>query len=524
MDNKPNILIILSDQQRYDTINAAGYDYMITPNLDKLASEGCVFNLAHSSNPVCMPARHDLLFGMPSGCHGYFQNGGGPVKDYGIPTIPRIFTENGYRTAAIGKMHFHPATMHHGYSEMYLMEELPNRRQDDAYASYLKENGQEKVENIHGVRPYAYHEPQNSQVDGELYETNWIKNKTIEWLDNNGDNPFMLCVGYIKPHPPWDVEKSYKGIYKDKNIKMPIRKSRLYPNSNEYDEWYGDGDSIEEQRKIREAYYSCVTMVDDSVGKIIDHLRDIGKLDNTLIIYTSDHGEMLYDKGYYSKELPYESAVRVPMIVRYPSKFKMGSTCDALVNLIDIFPTCLDVAGLNYPSCNYKLDGESLVDFYNGKEREYIISASGNLGVRRFVMCRSKRYKYIYNYNCAFEEMYDMINDPQELNNIIEKMKDTEEYKSMKNSVIEYEIKWGPDGSVENENLISFNGKMNKGTERGKYHVWSNHQFQKFYEDKENRIERFNYELNKALDGKDISFKNEEWKSDFEKGKEDYKK
>lgn len=523
MSKKPNVLILLSDQQRYDTVNAAGYDYMITPNLDRLASEGCTFRYAHTPNAVCMPARHDLLYGMPSGCHGYFQNNCAPVKDYAVPSIPRLFTENGYRTAAIGKMHFYPATMHHGYSEMHLMEELPDCRQDDAYAMYLKENGLEDVQNLHGVRPYIYHEPQTAQVHADNYETTWIKNTTIDWLENNGENPFMLCVGYIKPHPPWDVPEEYKGIYKDKNIKMPIPKSRLYPNTNDYNEWYGDADTPEEIRKIREAYYTCITMVDESVGGIIEYLRKTGKLDNTLVIFTSDHGEMLYDKGYYSKEIPYESAIRVPMIVRYPEKFKPSTFNDELVDLIDIFPTCLDIAGIKYPKCDYSLYGNSLVDFTQGYVRDNIISASGFLGEARYIMCRNKKYKYIYRYNQAAEEFYDMVNDPQELNNILDSMKDTDEYNTLKQSVIEYETKWGPDGCVIDGKLVKIDAPAFSPDRQGKYHKWANHQFQNFYEKTgKQRVERYEKELSTALDNKDISFKNDEWEADINNGKKEY--
>jgi len=368
MSEKPNILIILADQQRHDTICAAGYDYMITPNLDSLAEEGCIYLNAHTHNPVCMPARHDLLIGMPAGAHGYFANKGGePIKDYSIPTLPRIFTENGYRTAAIGKMHFSPTRMHHGYSEMFLMEEIPKRRQDDQFAMDLEKNGEGDVMNIHGIRPLIYHHPQNSQVDIENYETNWIKNKTIEWLDKNGDYPFMLTVGYIKPHPPWDIPEKYKNIYKDKELPKAIRRSRQFPLDPEENDWYGDFDDDETRRKLREAYYTSITMVDDSVGEILEYLRNTGKLDNTLIIYTSDHGEMLQDKGLFSKNLPYEGSIRIPFIVRYPKRVQKGTKSNEFIDLTDILPTCLDVAGIEYSGNKDKLYGKSIFD--NNKDR-----------------------------------------------------------------------------------------------------------------------------------------------------------
>ena len=131
MNKKKNVLLIIADQMRFDTINAFGYEDIITPNLDRLVRSGCSFTHCYSSNPVCMPARHDLLVGLPSATHGYLENREQPIKDYGLNTLPRLFSENGYRTAAIGKMHFYPATMHHGYSELHLMDELLRVREDD---------------------------------------------------------------------------------------------------------------------------------------------------------------------------------------------------------------------------------------------------------------------------------------------------------------------------------------------------------------------------------------------------------
>ncbi len=187
-----------TDQQRYDTIGALGYEYMKTPNLDQLCKEGMAYTHAHTHNPVCMPARHDLLLGMPASAHGYFANNEKQrIQDYAIPTLPRIFSDAGYRTAAIGKMHFSPARAHHGYNELYLMEELPKHRYDDQYATYLKEEGLGHVQNLHGVRPHLYHTPQFSQMGFEHHETSWVKNQTIDWLKNNDEAPFFLFVGYI---------------------------------------------------------------------------------------------------------------------------------------------------------------------------------------------------------------------------------------------------------------------------------------------------------------------------------------
>lgn len=523
--NKPNVLIFLIDQQRFDTIKAAGYDHMITPNLDKLASESCLYTHAHTHNPVCMPARHDLLLGMPASAHGYFANrGGAPIKDYSIPTLPRLFSEAGYRTAAIGKMHFAPKTMHHGYGEMYLMEELPKHRQDDAYASYLKTEGYQDVMNLHGVRPLIYHEPQESQMPMEHYETSWLKNRTIEWLDENDNNPFMLCVGYIKPHPPWDIPASYQGIYKDKDLPEPSNRSRQFPANPEENPWFGDMDDQDHKRAIREAYFTSITMVDDSVGQIIEHLRQTKQLDNTLIIYTSDHGEMLQDKGYYSKNMPYDSAVRVPMIVRYPDRFEPGSRSDQFVDLLDILPTCLDVAGIKYPDNGHDLYGESLCAKSPVKNRDTIITANGFLGNRRWVSARNKQFKYIYWHNGGTEELYDLVKDPKEVYNCMDDHYGSLVHESLRQAVTDYEINYGPEGAVVNDVLAEMPAEPWEPWIGSKYPIWLNSQFQHFY--KGNRKEQFAKELVKAL-GRDVkkgydTLDNDYWQGIFKEGLKGY--
>jgi arylsulfatase len=522
-NERPNVLIILTDQQRYDTINALGYRHMITPNLDKLCLEGCAYTRAHSHNPVCMPARHDLLLGMPAGAHGYFANNENKrMKDISIPTLPAIFSNADYRTAAIGKMHFSPSRAHHGYNEMRLMEELPKHRSDDQYTSYLKEQGYEHIQNIHGVRPHIYHTPQLSQVPHIHHEVSWIKNETIDWLSNNGDAPFFLCVGYIKPHPPWNISEPYKGLYANSDLPEPIDYSRLFPNDHIEGAWFGDDDSTLAKRKIREAYYTTISMVDESVGEIINYLRKTNQLDNTLVIFTSDHGEMLQDKGYYSKQLPYDSSVRIPFIVRYPKRFKANTINNEFVDLLDILPTCLDVCDIAYPGNVEHLYGESLCN-EQIKNRNEIICACEFYGPRRWVMSRNERYKYIYRYNDGFEEFYDMQEDPSEYHNIIEEMLQSEIYEGLKKKAIAYEERWGPQEAIKGGEFTKVQRTYFDGWDYGKYHKWSNSQMQRFFEGtKEYKGERLISEMSYALGDEVHSgvklnevFQHPEWEEDF---------
>ncbi len=509
---KPNVLILLSDQQRHDTIHACGYDYMITPNLDKLAQEGCQYRNAYSSNPVCMPARHDLITGMHARAHGFYANKEvSCIKDYGIPTLPRIFTQNGYRTAAIGKMHFTPTREHHGFSEMHLMEELPKRVQDDAYATYLKDK---KVQNLHGVRPYLYHTPQKAVVEEQDHGTSFVAQRSIEWLENNADEPFFLMCGFIAPHPPWNNPTELDGLYAEQEIPMPLPLSRSKTDVTEPTEWFGDFDTDEQKRKTREAYYTAISLVDKNVGKIIEYLRESGKLDNTLVIYTSDHGEMLYDKGYFSKELGYEGACHIPFLVRYPEKLAPACTEDKFVSLVDILPTCLDVCGLPYPKEVADLAGQSVFTEKNvqADAPDYAFAASGE-GRRRFVMVRNHTYKYIYNYNGGIEEFYDMCTPDGETVDMIDTApKDV--YEELRAQAIQFEAKNGPEYCIEDGAFVSIVFECFPPEMRGKYHFWSNMQMQRFF--KENRGETLLNEMKVAVDGQTESlFMDETWFENF---------
>lgn len=536
---RPNVLILFTDQQRYDTIAAAGYKHMITPNLDRLVNEGTTYLRAYSTNPVCMPARHDMLTGLPAGAHGYFVNSNKPIKDYGLPTIPRIFSEAGYRTAAIGKCHFYPARMHHGFSELYLMEELPECRQDDQYAVYLKEEGLEDIQNIHGVRPQIYHLPQHAQMDDAHHGSSWVADKVVDWIDNNGSHPFFLFAGWISPHPPWQLPEEYHNLYSERDIPEPIPNVRDFPYEQESNQWFGDLDSSEEKRKIREAYYASVTHVDKNIGRILDYLEDEGLLDNTLIIFTSDHGEMLQDRGLYSKQCPYESAARIPLIVRYPDKFKTGKIANEFVDLFDIMPTCLDVCGLSYNG-EYELPGESLSSTHSSRDRDYQISANG-LRVMRWVMCRNDRYKYIYRYNGGREEMYDLKEDPGETENLVTQvlMKNNKPTVSLVNEfrsrVLYYEIKWGPEGYADQDGLKQFEAvkyQLPQWKSNTKFPGWSNKQFQFFDKrDGQERAEIFEKERDYAMVNrfnerdKPFDYNNDnEWKELFEENYNKYKK
>lgn len=296
---KPNILLITTDQQRYDTIGAAGYPFMKTPNLDMLAGEGCIYPCAYSSNPVCMAARHNILTGLTARYHGFDDNyfdDDPRVIPYELPTLPQLLSDAGYDTIAVGKMHFQPCRRHNGFTKMELMEEIPRFLEDDDYAMYLRENGYENIQSIHGVRHLLYMLPQRSLVDAEHHGSSWVAERSIHHLkENGGHRPFFMWSSFIAPHPPFDVPEGWADLYK--GAELPYLKQSVTPISQiaEWKKYIADYPSESYLRRARELYYASISFVDYNIGKIIDQLKEMGEYDNTLIIFTSDHGEMLGD-------------------------------------------------------------------------------------------------------------------------------------------------------------------------------------------------------------------------------------
>lgn len=480
---QPNFLILFTDQQRYDTIGAAGYSHMKTPNLDRLATQGCLFRNAYSPNPVCVPARYCLLTGTTGRYHGFHDNGGSYIKDDGLPTIPRVLSDNGYFTAAIGKMHFRPTRRHNGFLEMHLMEEIPHHLEDDAYAQYLRQQGYGDIRCLHGVRPFIYHYPQQSLMPEEHHGSAWVAGRTIEVMERNKDRPFFIMSGWIKPHPPWNIPEGWQGLYRNSDLPEPIPISREAPYSEGESPWFGDHDSPEEKRAIREAYFTSISMLDHYIGQILDYLEQNQLLDNTFIIFTSDHGEMLQDKGLYQKAVPFESASHIPFIIRYPDLLKPGSEDKRFVDLMDIFPTILDVANIDLHSkdCrrDYELAGESLLKEETGHRDRSYQRCGLRSGKQRWVMIRDERCKYIYHYGGGLEHFYDLESDPQEMINLVRTGGvHQDSYARLKTRCIELEERWGPAGHVENGQFVRFEETQRIGGD--KYPLWANDQMPVF--------------------------------------------
>ncbi len=449
-----NILILMTDQQRFDTIAAGGYSHMKTPHLDELVRSGCNFPNAYTPAPICVAARHCLLTGMAPRDHGFAHNMGvyeNFILNNNLPTYPRIFSENGYFTAAVGKMHFRPVREHHGFSHLSLMEEIPGKRFDDAYATYLKACGLEQISSLHGVRPLAYHLPQRSPMAEREHENFWIADRTKALIDANLDRPFLITSSWIQPHPPIHLPAPWDTLYDDVELPDSIPPGRFAPYP-EHDGRFADEVPTRLMDKLKRFYFGSISMIDAAIGEIVTHLEELGILDDTLILFTSDHGEMLGDHGMLQKTVPYESSTRIPFVIRFPKLFQPGSVDERFVDLMDVLPTLADAAEISHPfketQSNYQLQGESLIGAASRRDRDEQWTEFG-FDTQRWVALRDRRYKYIYFYSDGCEQFFDLRDDPGETRNLVGAEEfPPEEFADLRKRCIALERRRGLPGNV----------------------------------------------------------------------------
>jgi arylsulfatase A-like enzyme len=459
-DTRPNILILMTDQQRWDTIKANGADFMHTPNMDRLVKGGCNCINAYSPNPICAPARHNMLTGLTARSHKIPDNVWGVFLPRNIPTIPQILSENGYETRSIGKNHFTPPRRHNGYDRLELMEGVPGYREQDDYLMYLKNHDLGNVLSIHGVRNLLYMVPQRAFIPEEHQGTAWIANRTIKFIENNsGRHPWFLKASWIAPHPPFNVPDEFAEMYKGKNIPKPVTSKTPISPLAEENKLLGDVPNEDYMQRIRELYYGAISHIDHHIGRILKCLEVTGQLDNTLIFFISDHGEMLGDLGTYQKWIPYDACSRIPMILHFPNRIEKSSLCEKFTDLNDILPTILDAAEIQYPG-TYELPGESLLKGNEGKkDRSHQYMEYGE-GTRRWISLRNGEYKYNYYYGGALEELFDLKNDPHETSNLlcpdistipqaIIRIKE-----ELKSELTKWENRWGLEGYVKDGELV----------------------------------------------------------------------
>ncbi len=416
MGKKPNVLILFSDQFRGDALGLVN-PKIRTPSLDRLAAEGAFFSHAYTPVPVCVAARHCLMTGLRSKYHGYYSNESRPM-DPSVPTLPRILSDAGYVAQAAGKMHFQPPRRHHGFDRMLLMEETPATREEDDYLLYLRSVGWGHIRHAHGVRHLLYHQPQRSILPEEHHGTKWVADRSIEFVRAQKGRPWFLWSGWIAPHPPFNAVDRWAEAYTDDGVPPP----RIVPNetlSRRAQElrFLADVDLEDTERLLRSRalYYAQVSFIDEQVGRVLACLEETAQAEDTLVIFTSDHGEMLGDHGTWQKLLPYEECCRIPLIVRFPGRVERGRTEDSFTDLLDIMPTVLDATGGEYPG-GYELTGRSLLGEFEPRARQFIEGANG---ARRFSAVVEDGRKLAHWAADGYEELFALRADPGEHENLM---------------------------------------------------------------------------------------------------------
>jgi arylsulfatase len=425
---QPNILLLFVDQMRYDAMGCAGNPVIRTPGLDRLAREGVHFTHGLTPSPVCIAARQSLITGHYCSTHGRFANNVVNPEPL-FYTVPQLLGSAGYITHAIGKMHFRPARRHYGFQRMELMEEIPLHRADDEYLMYLKDVGYGHVRQVHGVRNVLYHQPQVSVIPEEHHGSTWVADRTIDFLCRHAraykDRPFFLWSSWIAPHLPWNAPEPFASMYPVDQVDPPFgwdQPREALPPSLRNNKATADLEfaSQEHLRRIRALYYGNVSLVDKGIGRILRALDALGMAENTLIVFTSDHGDLLGDHGLIQKSKPYEASIRVPFLLRFPGRLEAGRQSAERVTLRDLMPTFLEAAGVEYPG-QPALPGASLLGRPGGglaQPREECVVEEG-IGPSRWLSIMSGPWKYNYYMRGGWEELFNLDEDPREMRNLL---------------------------------------------------------------------------------------------------------
>jgi arylsulfatase A-like enzyme len=439
-DSRPHIILIITDQQRFDTIRALGFPYLDTPNLDRLVDEGVSFTNCHITAPSCAPSRASLFTGYYPHTTGIFKN-----ADLWRHSWVEALAESGYYCVNIGKMHTFPYDTPLGFHERYVVENkdryLEQRFYFDEWDKALRARGLVKQQReLYRQRPdyrerlgaFEWELPEDTQSDmfvGDLAAW-WLKTKP------KFERPLFLQIGFPGPHPPYDPIPRYAEPYLQRELPLPqVTEAELAGQPPPFlamrrHNAEVDHDSVihllnptQEQLHCQRAYYLAnVTMIDEKIGQILQQLEVKGYLENAVVIFTSDHGDALGDHGHSQKWTMYDIITRVPLIVWSPGRFAGGRKLDDLCQLMDIGPAILELAGLSLPA---SLEAESLLPALAGDAwpgRDYVFAEHSRDGILQetdfMSMVRSRDWKLVHFLDEPFGQLFDLANDPGELHNL----------------------------------------------------------------------------------------------------------
>ena len=484
---KPNLLFIMTDQQRYDALSVAGNTVLKTPNLDRLAKQGVWFKNAYTPCAVCAPARSSILTGTTVENNGMKTNG--LAYDYRqdglmtMPTFDEILSAKGYhceyygkwhtqsshaaiyknpqKTAKNGKSIFGPGGQSHIYED-YLNEKSPNRElkagelydgfTDRPYRPYPldkfygKTYPEIKQQKLKSIQPDLHGE---LMIDKKFSMTAFQAKQTIEALERLKDSTFSITCSFHFPHAPMLPTKPYSKRYPAKKMVAPVSisddmENSPYKKANDRLEntEYSDPEKI---KYMISSYYGLVSELDDWVGKILNKLDELGLAENTLVIFTSDHGEMLGAHGLREKNVFYEESAHIPLILRFPGEIEKNKVVNGYISTVDLFATILDYLKIGQHSS----DGTSLRGLMEGTDLEhgkYVVTEWDYWGdTESNYMIVKDGWKLIIPYSESsrvIDAMYNLNTDPYEMNNLIgnnpDKLKHAQKAEDLRKSLLEW--------------------------------------------------------------------------------------
>lgn len=444
LPERPNIILIMTDQQRADTVGDWGHEHMITPHMDRIAREGVSFRQAFCPGATCITSRAAMFTGMyphTTGVYSFqdWSNHRSWVQD---------LADAGYRCINIGKMHHSPVEAPGGFRERVIVENPTNKMHanggsDDDWGRYLRWHGQVRPNDRHLSDPDWIAKAQGVpwHLEEQYHSDVFIGTAAVSWIrDDQGTEPLFLQIGLTGPHEPWDPLPRHLEQYAGRTLPKPVLRAgeldEKPPQHRAHLEFHANTnhESRIDVRQVDEAgidwmrrnYYAKITTVDEQVGRILAALEEKGLLENSLLIFCSDHGELLGDHGMSYKWLMYDPIVHVPLIIRHPGSVRQPQDVYDLVSLVDIGPTVLQAAGIAPPTY---MEGRSLLPYLQP-------DAAGSAGLadrgpkpRRYVfaednyqiMMRSKEHKLVYYIGQEEGELYDLQTDPHELHNLWER-------------------------------------------------------------------------------------------------------
>lgn len=424
---KPNILFIMVDEMKWNVMSCAGHPIVKTPNLDRLASEGTRFATAYTVAPICTPSRYSFFTSRYAHVHGATDNST-PTREAQV-LLPAILKHAGYQTAISGKLHFIPSGPDYGF---------------DSFWSFAGEGPHklptwpEAVEQKHGrgssrklaIQPFP-DDPLGRDLGKLTYpkedaQTFWITDRAVEFLNQRDhERPFFLFVSYLDPHSPSHLCDPYWSMFDADKMPLPptfkqdpSKEAKTQANRHEVN----DPAIV---KALTAAYFAKVTMVDDNIGRLLDRLRKLGLEENTLIVFTADHGNMLGDLNRWFKGAMYEGSTRIPLLLKAPpatpvaAQFNRGAVVTNIVQNIDVMPTLCEIAGVPLPAEG--IQGRSLTPLVSGKAEGWPERAFAERGSS---MIRTAQYKFIRNerknerHGDGQSELYDLTQDPLEVHNL----------------------------------------------------------------------------------------------------------